>query len=100
LLLIATDCLPHPQVRNLELLKKRFGETALSQCEVMLKDIAESKRNTRAIQQHFDDGSARVLDATIVSRLCWPALTNETFELPAALVSEMARYEKQYAHGP
>lgn len=32
------------QVRHLELLKLRFGEDALRTCEVMLKDMAESRR--------------------------------------------------------
>ena len=34
----------HSQVRNLELLKLRFGENNLHFCEVMIKDIADSKR--------------------------------------------------------
>lgn len=32
------------QIRTIELLKIRFGETALSVCDVMLKDMADSKR--------------------------------------------------------
>merc|ERR1711962_1671313 len=32
------------EIRNLELLKLRFGEAPLHQCEVMLKDIGDSKR--------------------------------------------------------
>ncbi|XP_041481445.1 anaphase-promoting complex subunit 2-like isoform X2 [Lytechinus variegatus] len=32
------------ELRNLELLKLRFGESQLHQCEVMLKDVADSKR--------------------------------------------------------
>lgn len=32
------------QVRNLELLKLRFGESNLHFCDVMIKDIADSKR--------------------------------------------------------
>ena len=32
------------KIRNLELLKLKFGETSLHLCEVMLKDIADSKR--------------------------------------------------------
>ena len=32
------------EIRNLELLKLRFGEASLHQCEVMLKDIGDSKR--------------------------------------------------------
>ena len=32
------------EIRNLELLKLRFGEASLHQCEVMLKDIGDYKR--------------------------------------------------------
>jgi len=97
-LLNASDFETDREVRNLELLKKRFGESALSHCEVMLKDIAESKRTTRTIQNHFGDAHSKKLDATIVSRLCWPALSTETFELPEAMAAEMARFEKQFMH--
>ena len=48
------------QVRNLELLKKRFGETALASCETMLRDIADSRRVTRAVQRHCGDEEAKV----------------------------------------
>ena len=37
------------EIRNLELLKLRFGEASLQQCEVMLKDISDSKRINNAI---------------------------------------------------
>ncbi len=32
------------QVRNVELLKLRFGEGNLHFCEVMIKDVADSRR--------------------------------------------------------
>lgn len=32
------------QIRTIELLKIRFGETVLQVCDVMLKDMADSKR--------------------------------------------------------
>lgn len=32
------------QVRNVELLKLRFGESNLHFCEVMIKDVADSRR--------------------------------------------------------
>ena len=97
-LLNASDYDTDREVRNLELLKKRFGETALASCEVMLRDISESKRATRAIQRHFDDDETKVLDATIVSRLCWPMLPSDKFELPPHIATEMARFEKQFMH--
>jgi len=39
------------ETQNLELLKTRFGEVALSHCEVMLQDIKDSKRINTNVQQ-------------------------------------------------
>ena len=39
-------------MRNLELLKLRFGESSLHFCEVMIKDMVDSRRiNTRVLSQ-------------------------------------------------
>lgn len=40
-IVIQTDSI---KIRTIELLKIRFGETALQICDVMLKDMADSKR--------------------------------------------------------
>jgi anaphase-promoting complex subunit 2 len=42
------------QVRNIELLKLRFGENNLYFCEVMIKDIADSKRINSLIVSQLD----------------------------------------------
>ena len=41
------------EIRNLELLKLRFGEQQLHYCEVMLKDVADSKRINSHITDHL-----------------------------------------------
>ena len=64
------------QVRTLELLKLRFGESALRMCDVMLKDIADSKRVDANIKAD-SRGSANGLEgtsATIISAVFWPPL--------------------------
>ena len=38
------------EVRTLELLKLRFGESSMHACEVMVKDIADSKRVNTTIR--------------------------------------------------
>jgi anaphase-promoting complex subunit 2 len=43
-LLAIKDYNAERQIRNVEILKRRFGENALQGCEVMLKDLADSKR--------------------------------------------------------
>lgn len=64
------------EVRTLELLKLRFGEAPFHAAEVMLKDIADSRR----IDAHVKGSAAvaggggvdRVVCATIASSLFWP----------------------------
>ena len=44
------------EIRYLELLKLRFGEAQLHYCEVMLKDVADSRRiNTHITEQRKKD---------------------------------------------
>jgi anaphase-promoting complex subunit 2 len=38
------------QIRNVEILKIRFGEAALHVCDVMMKDMADSKRVDQHVQ--------------------------------------------------
>lgn len=49
-LLSQLDFSPEKEIRNLELLKLRFDETLLHTCQVMLKDISDSKRINAHIQ--------------------------------------------------
>lgn len=39
------------ELRNLELMKLRFGEQNLHECEVMLRDIKDSERINREVQK-------------------------------------------------
>ena len=48
------------QVRHLELLKKRFGDAALASCEVMLRDVDESRRITKQIHQVRNHSNGRI----------------------------------------
>ena len=87
-LLAAPDYDTIRDVKHLELLKRRFGDGALLHCEIMLKDVEESRRITRAIQGHFGDETAQTLDVTVASHLYWPPLANEPLELPPAIARE------------
>ena len=77
------------EIRNLELLKLRFGESSLHQVEVMLKDISDSKRINALL--HNEDAQATAtamkfkewpVNAIIVSAQFWPQFKSETLELP------------------
>jgi len=76
--------------RNIEILKVRFGEPALSVCEVMLRDMTDSRRIDAYIQTQFDqprssphnaqskEASNNVVHPTIVSHHFWPSLSTST----------------------
>lgn len=57
------------EIVNLESLKKRFGDAAMSTCDIMLKDITNSKRINTAISKSL---ASDAFDATIMSRHYWP----------------------------
>jgi len=68
------------EVTNLELLKIRFGEEYLHNCEVMLRDVEDSKRVNNSIHSYLNsqyaaesDEEPRVLcDSLIISDFYWP----------------------------
>ena len=80
----------------MELLKIRFGEMALHNCVVMLKDVADSKRINGFVHQaagyiypiifwHQTDMSYSgdfEMDVLVVSRLFWPTFRNDSLVLP------------------
>ena len=99
------------EMHALELLKIRFGETSLHNCEVMLKDLADSKRTNTNIKTRPTTGtpsardermssllSSTPVEATIVSSLFWPAFSSDTteFKLPAEIQEHMDAYAKRY----
>lgn len=79
----------------LELLKLRFGEAALQACEVMLRDIVDSRRVDNAIRIDQKLELSTSLHARILSHLFWPSLHSETFAIP----SEIATLQSRYALG-
>lgn len=86
------------QVRVLELLKIRFGEGPLQACEVMLRDIVESRRTDTLIRKSSKFTESQVPDEVpqihtkILSRLFWPALNNDEFRIPPAIENLQTRY--------
>ncbi|KAL9033285.1 MAG: hypothetical protein Q9214_007588 [Letrouitia sp. 1 TL-2023] len=90
------------EIRVLELLKHRFGEPALQACEIMLRDILDSRRVDTVIchdqnihTRTFDDSTASnepELHARILSHLFWPSLHSENFALPPPISALQARY--------
>lgn len=112
----------------LDLLKRRFGEAAVQNCEVMIKDIYDSRKvdtyirrvelgqppqpTTRAFgtpatppvfvemgkQLDADEEMEGQVPyhARILSRLYWPNIVQETFQLPPSVAEIQTRYGMGY----
>lgn len=95
-LLSQFSCDMEKEIRYLELLKLRFGDSQLHYCEVVLKDVQDSKR----INQHIKQDSSYVenasLSAMIVSAQFWPAFKEEKLELYHTITEQMNAYTKAF----
>ncbi|KAH0831967.1 hypothetical protein J3R83DRAFT_12856 [Lanmaoa asiatica] len=78
--------------RNIEILKIRFGESALQVCEVMLRDMTDSRR----IDQHVQSQRPSVMHPTIISRHFWPALETSSIIMPGQFQDIQEQYAKEF----
>lgn len=94
------------EISVLELLKVRFGDSALQACEVMLKDISDSRRVNSSVRK--DQGLSKPpsrmhpkraahpeipeLHAKILSRFFWPEIQDQEFKVPDEIASLQQRY--------
>ncbi|KAI0032569.1 ubiquitin-protein ligase [Vararia minispora EC-137] len=78
--------------RNIEILKIRFGEGPLQVCEVMLKDMTDSRR----IDQHVQQQNPSILHPTIISRHFWPSLQSSKLTMPGQFKKIQDIYAKEY----
>ncbi|KAG5979592.1 hypothetical protein E4U55_004993 [Claviceps digitariae] len=91
------------ETKVLSLLKKRFGESALQNCDVMVKDIYDSKRVDALLRKTLRLRGSDVRQvrqqnliryhAKILSRLFWPSLPKEPFTVPAPVADIQGQYE-------
>lgn len=104
------------ELRVLELLKRRFGEANLQGCDVMIRDVVDSRRVDAGISKRREKVGRESLEgresaegvefgatrdgieyhASILSRLFWPGLEREHFLLPSVVVQQQERYEAGY----
>ncbi|KAG8888369.1 hypothetical protein FRB98_007764 [Tulasnella sp. 332] len=101
-----------PEIRNLEILKLRFGDAPLQVCDVMMKDITDSRRadqhikNARKVELEKAKDSLPYLapaagneeeelplHATIISRLFWPSMPSTSLIMPG----KFRKYQEEYA---
>lgn len=104
------------EISILELLKLRFGDSALQVCQVMLRDVLDSKRVDSVIRNDQNMGTRKdsaqypatsdrhaarpgssddipQLHAKILSRLFWPSLQDIPFKVPDEIETLQKRYE-------
>ena len=86
------------ELKVLGLLKRRFGDHALQNCDVMMKDITDSKRLDGVLGKHLkaqstQDDHAPSFHSKILSRLFWPSMSKEPFNVPAPVVALQKQYE-------
>ncbi|KAI0536462.1 Cullin family protein [Xylaria digitata] len=90
------------EVGVLDLLKKRFGESSLQACDVMIKDIQDSRRLDGVIQRGVPNqpevSQTWNIHAKILSRLYWPEVSEENFELPSEVATMQKTYESIFEH--
>ena len=105
------------EIRILELIKLRFGEKSFHSCEVMLKDVADSKRINANVKRkapapstHIASSSLsfpltdpspaspplEVVDATVVSAHFWPDLQGAEMTLPPPVERLLQEYARVY----
>ncbi|XP_038045964.1 anaphase-promoting complex subunit 2-like isoform X2 [Patiria miniata] len=92
------------ELRYLELLKLCFGESQLHHCEVILKDVADSRRCNAHINSLKKDEEPEAKDATkdfefnsmILSAQFWPNLKEEKLKIPEEIEKAMEEYTKSY----
>lgn len=105
------------EVHTLELLKLRFGEISMRNCEIMVKDTDDSKRiitnihNTLSAKHKVlkaaepdlgdnvdeEESDPTKVDAAIVSHIFWPALQNEQFKHHPRLQAGLDEFAAEYA---
>ncbi|KAM3597186.1 uncharacterized protein V6R79_001101 [Siganus canaliculatus] len=89
------------EIRNVELLKLRFGESHMHYCEVMLKDMADSRRINSNIREEEsrlseEEQPPLALSSIILSSEFWPSLKEEKLELPPLVLQAMEAYTHRY----
>ncbi|KAJ8300297.1 hypothetical protein KUTeg_021816, partial [Tegillarca granosa] len=75
------------EIKYLELLKLRFGESQLHYCEVMLKDVADSKRLNSHVLEERNKSNVREF---------WPAFREEKITFPEIMQKSLDEYTKKF----
>jgi anaphase-promoting complex subunit 2 len=92
------DC--DKEFQQVEFLKMKFGEQHLHKCEVMLKDIADSKRVNEYLTKTLVEKKHNVsflCEVIIISGLFWPTtLSKDQYKFSSQISNYFEEYSKQY----
>ena len=83
------------EIHAMELLKLRFGEQSMHNCDVMIRDLSESKRVNTNVKHELPEED-NFITATIISYLFWPQLTGEELRLPKRISDLLEEFAKKY----
>ena len=90
------------EIRSIELLKRRFGDSSTQNCDVMLKDMLDSKRQDSTIRDMARSAAPLAftqlppLHAKVLSHLFWPDLKQEEFRIPRGVELAMKLYQEGF----
>jgi anaphase-promoting complex subunit 2 len=90
-------------VHTLELLKLRFGDISMRNCEVMIKDMDDSKRANANIHSTLEQSTTRqrtakpVTDVAMVSHIFWPTLQQDPLKHHPRIQAELDEFSAEYA---
>jgi anaphase-promoting complex subunit 2 len=105
--LVSSDFDTEKEVHNLELLKLRFGEMSMRQCEIMIKDIDDSKRiasnihsilNAKRSKHRGAGGGEAIVDVSIISHIFWPPLQKESINIHPKIQAHLDEFSNEYAN--
>lgn len=93
------------EVHTLELLKLRFGEMSMRNCEVMIKDMDDSKRtntnihSTLQVRRETTSGAKGkpVTDVAMISSVFWPPLHSDPLKHHPRIQAELDEFSAEYA---
>jgi len=89
--LLRTDALNFDQEERLvAMFLLRFSDLNIAQCEIMLKDMQESR------MIHNRPSQARQLQAKVLSRAYWPEPDSATFRLPPVMDALTEEFKEEY----
>ncbi|KAG8426880.1 hypothetical protein J3459_007712 [Metarhizium acridum] len=89
------------EIKVLSLLKKKFGENALQNCDVMVRDVYDSRRVDALLRKNLPSTDGQQANqppplnyhSKILSRLFWPSLPKAPFTVPAPVAEIQGKYE-------